>query len=142
MIVRDVPYVAYVGAAVLLLGGFVIGAMALGIGEGELLKAAAIAVGLGVLFAVLSPITISTFDRRGNAYEVSRRGMLRSSVKSGPLTDVAGVYSDEALTDNSYRVVLMLNSGEQILLSRWWTESRRRSERVARRITEFLHALR
>ena len=74
LVVRDVPYLCYFFGTVFLAGGFAVAWLGVREGESALLTPGAIAVGISTMLLLLSPITVTTFDRRGNAYEVLRKG--------------------------------------------------------------------
>lgn len=134
MVVRNLPLVQYLFAGLSVFAGFAFA----GLGLQDSRAHSAIAVGLGALLAWLSPVTTSTFNHRSGAYEVRRSGLFRSSVAGGDLADIADVGVEEATTETTYRVVLVLYSGARVPLSTWWTASRRGSNRVAKRLAAFL----
>ena len=138
MVVREVPAVQYLFAAVFVVAGFAFGGLGFGDSGARLLVPTAIAVGLGALIVWLSPVTTSTFNHRRGAYEVRRSGLFRSTVASGALAHISDVRVEEASTETTYRVVLVLRSGARVPLSAWWSNSRRRSNQVAARLAAFL----
>lgn len=138
MVVRDVPVIQYLFATVFVVAGFAFAGLGLGdSGAGPLIPTA-IAVGFGALIVWLSPVTTSTFNRRRGVYEVRQRGLFRSTVATGALAHIADVRVEEASTETTYRIVLVLLSGARVPLSAWWTDSRRGSNRVAARLAAFL----
>ena len=138
MVVRDIPLLQYVFGAVCVTASFVFAGLSLSEGDAGLLTPSAIALGMGTLIVLISPVTTATFDRARGTFEVRRRGLIRTRVEGGPLAYIADVRVDEAITDPVYRVVLVLRSGAQVPLASWWANSRRRSRRVAARLTAFL----
>ena len=138
MVVRDVPVLQYAFAGVGVIAGIAFAALAAMTGELELLQAAAIAFGLGALIGLISPVTTATFDKQRGTYEVRRTGVARRRTDPGSLSGIAEVRVDESLTDPAWRVVLVLHSGSHVPLESWWSNSRRRTRRIAGRLAAFL----
>ncbi len=138
MVVRDIPLFQYVFGTSCVASSFVFVGLALSQGQAGLLTPAAIAFGMGALLFLLSPVTTATFDRERGVFEVRRKGIFRDVVDSGSLAHIVDITVDESATDPVYRVMIVLVSGAQIPLSSWWSNSRRRSRRVAKRLIAFL----
>lgn len=138
MVVRDVPLFQYVFAAACVTASFVFAGLSVSPGDAGRLTPSAIAFGFGALIVLISPVTTATFDRGRGVFEVRRRGPFRNATDIGSLAHIADVRVDEAITDRGYRVVLVLHSGARVPLASWWVNSKRRSKRVAARLTAFL----
>ncbi len=94
------------------------------------------------LLAELSQIITVTFDKAVGSFKIERQGVIRTQVSEHPLEEIAEVKLRISSYFNSktllYQVVLVLKSGQNILLSPNSHRNKARKQRIANEIANFV----
>jgi hypothetical protein len=98
---------------------------------------------IGAPIALLSSALTVTADRLGGTLTLRYRSLLRSLVKEYPLSEIASVevdsmHSSRSSSSSSYRLALVLTSGNRVPLRSYYSGGDREKERKAQQLREFM----
>ncbi len=98
---------------------------------------------IGAPMALLSSALTVTADRPSGTLTVRYRSPLRSLVKEYPLTEIASVEVDSSRSSSNgssttYRLTLVLTSGNRVPLRSYYSSGYREKERKARQLREYM----
>jgi len=99
---------------------------------------------IGAPMALLSSALTVTADRPSGTLTLLYRSLLRSLTKEYPLTEIASVEVDSSRSSSSsgssttYRLTLLLTSGNRVPLRSYYSSGYNEKERKARQLREFM----
>lgn len=95
---------------------------------------------LAVLFLSLSPYITFMCDRQSNMATLARHNLFRHKVSTYQISDIASVEVQETsdIESTQYRVIIVLQSGEKVPLTYWFTSGWQEKYSIAHKIQKFL----
>lgn len=100
-----------------------------------------IALGIGILVSLLPPVVTVIADRGREILILRKRALLRRSEEEYPFWDIDSVEverSHDSEGSTTYRVALVLSSGEWVPLRGYYSSGLSTKEKQARRLREFI----
>lgn len=132
VVIRDVPYALWIFG--LVFGGI---GIYMATASGAPVVFSIIFCAVGALIILLIPILTVRIDRNSGMLSLTRRGILVNSHQDIRIKEISDVYVDRKVSSDSdgtsvtYQINIVLESGEQVPLRRYYSSGYRRKESQA-----------